>query len=146
MGERSSNEAVSDDQELARQLLAGWPAPEAMYEVRDMTCVKLDDRVEATFSVENKNDFSWPFDIRVSFRTESGEITERNTSPGFWEAGEAVEVTQWAGKPERFSQTPTCDVTINHGPDLAFRDAELKAETYERLGWDPVSETRTGDK
>lgn len=136
------DEVASDDQKLATELLAGWPAPEEMYEVRDLVCVKRDDRVEATATIVNKNDFAWAFGVEMVFHTAAGETTERRTDQGFWEAGQEVEISQWAGTPERFDDSPRCEVVVYHGADLAFRDADRKTDTYERLGWDPTKEER----
>lgn len=134
---------VSDDQELARQLLDGWPAPPDMYEVQNLTCEKLDDRISATATITNNNDFPWPFGVEMVFIASNGEVFTQRTDPGFWEPGQTIDINQWIGGPEDFDDEPSCEVNIYHGVDLAFRKTELKAQTYERLGWDPFTETRT---
>ena len=131
-----------DDRELAGQLLDGWLAPEDMYEVRDFKCFKGPELVEATMTIVNTNDFAWAFGVEAVFYTKDGEALASTTDPGFWEPGQAVELSEWTRPLDDFDDPPRCEVNIRHGVDLAFRNPENRAMTYERLGWDPENEER----
>ncbi|MEM7340496.1 MAG: hypothetical protein AAF467_17700 [Actinomycetota bacterium] len=141
--ELADEDQVSQDPVFLQELFDGWPAPESFYEVRDLTCVKLDDRVEATYTLENLNDFSWAYNIRITFHTNDGQQIEYSSSPGFWEPGQAIELSDWTARPEEFDDNPRCDITINHGPDLALQRNSARPNIYRRIGWDPETETRT---
>ena len=133
---------VSDDQALLRELRDGWEPPPEMFELSNVECVKLDDRVALTFTVTNLNDFNWAFGYNTVFTTSAGESFVDRNNEGFWEPGQAIELSTWIGKPEEYDDPPLCEVIVLHSSFLALRDLEIRAATYERLGWDPVNEER----
>lgn len=134
--------ASSVDQALAQELFDGWPAPQDMYEVRSFNCAKTTDRVEATMTIVNTNDFSWGFGVEAVFYTKDGEAIPSRTDPGFWEPGEEVELSQWTRPLDDFDDPPRCEINVYHGSDLAVVSEQTKETIYERLGWDPENEKR----
>jgi hypothetical protein len=107
-----------------------------MYEVDDIECVQLDDRIEIRAVLANRSDVRWGFSPQFEVETTDGEVLAQRTEGGFLDPGQEVEIDNfYLGT--KYHDPPRCTINVFHSTFLAMQDSENMTEIYDVLGWEP---------
>lgn len=104
------------------QRLDGQAADPAQYELSDVRCALEPDRLRVTGTVTNIGDQRRLFDAGIRVRTLDGDWIEERDLLDWLDPGEAAAIDWWFGKPERFAESPECEVTVLDAPDEVLVD------------------------
>jgi hypothetical protein len=124
------------DIKLLRALQEGWPADPSMYEVKDIECIRYDDRVEMQAVLVNRSDVNWAFSPQFVVETTGGEVLAQRKIGDFLDPGQEVTYYDFYLGTD-FHDPPRCTVKVFHDDFLAMQDEDNMAEIYEVLDWKP---------
>jgi hypothetical protein len=123
------------DVELLAALQDGWPADPAMYEVDDLECVQLDNRIEIRAVLTNRSDVRWGFSPEFVAETTDGDVLAQRTEGGFLDPGQEVAIDNFYLGTD-YHDPPRCTINVFHSMFLAMQDSEDMTEIYDVLDWD----------
>ena len=99
------------------QRLDGQPADPDQYELSDVRCFRDTDRLRVTGTVTNTGDRRRLFDAGIRVRTLDGDWVEEQDLLDWVDPGGTTAVDWWFGQPERFAESPECEVTVLDSPE-----------------------------
>jgi hypothetical protein len=107
-----------------------------MYEVKDIECVRYDDRVEMQAVLVNRSDVRWGFSPQFAVETTGGEVLAQRIIGDLLDPGQEVTIKDFYLGTD-FHDPPRCTVSVFHANFLAMQDEDSLAEIYEVLDWNP---------
>jgi hypothetical protein len=107
-----------------------------MYEVKDIECIRYDDRIEIQAVLANRSEVRWAFSPQFVVETTGGEVLAQRKIGDFLDPGQEATINNFYLGTD-FHDPPRCTINVFHEDFLAMQDGDRMAEIYEVLDWNP---------